>query len=370
MTRVRPVGSRADLRAFLELPYRLHRGDPHWVPPLRFSERDRLSPGKNPFFEHASHQYFLAERDNRVVGRVAAFDDALHNQVHRDNLGSFGFFEAEDAESARGLLTAAEHWARARGRSCLRGPLNPSMNEQAGLLIDGFDTEPMVMMPHNPPEYAAHLESAGYAKVKDLYAWLYDLRHPPPERIAQLADRVCRRYGLIVRPIELKEFALATDRLRELYCSAWESNWGFVPPALKEFRHTADSLRWVFDPRCAVLAELDGKPVGCAIAILDLNQALQGTGGRLFPLGLYRLLSLRKHVSRARLLLLGVLAEYRHCHLYPALLHQLHRQAQGGPIQQCEFSLVLEDNRDVNQPAEAAGLLRYKTYRIYQKHLG
>ena len=368
MTRVRPVVSRADRRAFLDLPYRLHRTDPHWIPPLRLAERDRLSSKKNPFFEHAAHELFLAERDGRVVGRIAAIDDARHNDVHHENIAAFGFFEAETRDDARALFEAVEAWAAARGRDAVRGPLNPSMNDQAGLLIDGFDTDPMVMMPHNPPEYGTFIEAAGYSKVKDLFAWLFDMRRPVPDVMVQLAERVKQRYQITVRPLALAEFSREVDRLREIYCGAWENNWGFVPPTEREFRHMANDLKQIFDPRGAVIAEVGGRPAACAIAIPDINQALKGTDGRLFPLGLYRLLRLKKYCTQARLLLLGVLSEFRSYRLYPLLVHQLHQQGQGA-YQQVEFSWILEDNRDINQPAEAAGAVRYKTYRIYQKRV-
>jgi len=167
---VRPVHGARDFRRFLNYPYLRHRRDPHWIPPLRIAERDRLRPQKNPFFAHADHALLLARRDGVVCGRIAAFDDRLHNETHGDNIASFGFFEAEDADTARALLGAVEAWAAQRGRTGVRGPLNPSLNEEAGLLVDGFDTDPMLLMPHNPPEYAAFVEAAGYTKVKDLYA--------------------------------------------------------------------------------------------------------------------------------------------------------------------------------------------------------
>ncbi len=370
MIDVRPVAGRRDFRAFLDLPYRLNHDDPHWVPPLRLAEKERLTPGKNPFFEHAAHVLLLAWRDGRAVGRIAAFDDELHNQMHGDSVASFGFFEAEDAETTIALASAAEAWGRARGRTNMRGPLNPSLNDQAGLLIDGFDTDPMVMMPHNPPAYARYVEAAGYRKIKDLYAWLYDMVKPVPEVVAHLANRARSRYGITVRRLELKEFSREIDRIREIYCGAWEKNWGFVPPTQNEFRHMASELKQIFDPRGAVIAEVNGQPAACAIAIPDINQALKGTDGRLFPLGLYKLLRRSRYIDQGRLLLLGVLAEFRSLHLYPLLVYELQRQAAGPACRRVEFSWILEDNRDINQPAEAAGAVRYKTYRIYQKAIG
>jgi len=334
---------------------------------LRLGEYDRLNPAKNPFFAHADLQLFLAWRDGRVAGRIAATDDRLHNETHRENTAMFGFFEAADAETAAALLTAVERWAAGRGRSQVRGPINPSLNDSCGLLIDGFDTDPMLLMPHNPPAYGAFIEAAGYRKVKDLYAWLWDLAQPLPMAIARLAQRHRDQLRLTFRPIRMAEFAREADHLRDLYVSAWERNWGFVAPTREEFQHVAKEMKPIFDPRCAVVGEADGRMVACAVALPDVNQALKGTGGRLFPLGLVRLLARSRYIDQARLLLLGIDPAFRSIGVYPLLLAELNAQVTGGPYKRVEFSWVLEDNRDINQPAEMAGAKRYKTYRLYQK---
>jgi hypothetical protein len=366
---VRPVSNRRELHRFVDYAYERNAGDPHWVPPLRMAERERLTPRKNPFFAHADVELLLAWRGGRVAGRIAAIDDRRHNDTHRDNTAMFGFFEAADDDAARALLGAVEAWARTRGRARVRGPINPSLNESAGLLVEGFDSDPMLMMPHNPPEYAAYIESAGYAKIKDLFAWLYGLDGDPPPVIAKLAARLREKSRIVVRPLDLKQLTREVERLRVIYCGAWERNWGFVAPTEAEFERLATELKPIFDPRCAVCAEVDGTPVACAIAIPDINQALKGTSGRLFPLALIRLLFRARYVNQMRLLLLGVDPAYRSLGLYPLLLFELHRQVQGGPYHRVEFSWVLEDNRDINQPAEMAGATRYKTYRIYEKSL-
>jgi hypothetical protein len=366
---VRPVSGRRDFSRFIDYAYDRNAADPHWVPPLRMAEHDRLTPGKNPFFAHADVELFLAWRADRVAGRIAAIDDRLHHETHRDNLAMFGFFEAEDAEATQTLLGTVEAWARARGRARVRGPINPSLNESAGLLVDGFDTDPMLMMPHNPPEYAAFLESAGYRKVKDLFAWLYDCARDPPPVIAKLAERVRNRERIVVRPLKLSEFTREIERLRAIYCDAWAENWGFVAPTEAEFHRLATELKPIFDPRCAVCAEVDGHPVACAVAIPDINQALRGTNGRLLPFGLIRLLFRKRYITQMRLLLLGVESPYRALGLYPLLLCELHRQVKGSAYRRAEFSWVLEDNRDINQPAELAGARLYKTYRLYEKAL-
>lgn len=364
---IQPVSGRREFRQFVDYAYRRNAGDPHWIPPLRLSEQDRLTQSKNPFFAHADADLLLAYDGNTVVGRIAAIDDRLHNQVHGDNAAMFGFFEAEHRESAHALLAAVEDWARARGRTLLRGPINPSLNESAGLLVDGFDTDPMLLMPHNPREYADHIESAGFSKAKDLLAWLYEIDRGVPPVVEKLAQRVCERERLVVRRLNVAEFAREVERLRTLYSAAWAHNWGFVPPTGDEFRRLAKELKPIFDPRCAICVESAGAMVACAVAIPDINQALKGTNGRLFPSGLMRLLLRARYVDQARLLLLGILPEYRTRGLYPLLLFELQRQMRGGPYRRIEFSWVLEENRDVNQPAEDAGARCYRRYRIYQK---
>lgn len=367
MIEISRVESRRDFSRFIDYAYERNANDPHWVPQLRLSERERLTPKKNPFFAHADVELLLARRDGRITGRVAAIDDRLHNDKHRDNVAMFGFFEADDAATAQALLGAVETWARARGRSFVRGPLNPSLNESAGLLIDGFDTDPMILMPHNPREYAGFIESAGYAKVKDLYAWLWDLDRDPPDVVVRLAERVRERHRVTVRPFDLSEFTREVERLRRIYIAAWDRNWGFVPPTEAEFQRIASEMKPIFDARCAVAAEVDGRPVGCMVAIPDINQALKGTTGRLSPKTIWRLLTRRRYIDQGRVLLLGIEPEYRSIGLYPVMVMALREQAKGGPYRRAEFSWILEDNRNINQPAEQAGARRYKTYRIYQK---
>lgn len=366
---VRAVSGRGDIRRFVDYLYQRNAADPHWIPPLRIGEFERINPSKNPFFAHADVELLLAWRGGTVVGRIAAIDDRLHHETHGDNLAMFGFFEAEDGAAAAALLAAVEQWARARGRTSVRGPISPSLNEMCGLLVDGFDTDSMLLMPHNPPEYGAQIEAAGYAKVKDLFAWIHLLQCELPALFARTARRLRDKHRITIRPLNLAEFTREVERLRAIYCTAWERNWGFVPPTAAEFRRIASELKPIFDPRCTVCAEVDGEMIACLVAVPDINQALKGTNGRLFPLGLLRLLRRKRYISQVRLLLLGIDARYRGLGLYPLLLAEWHRQLQGTEYTRAEFSWVLEDNRDINHAAAAASARQYKTYRIYEKTL-
>src|SRR5262249_37175083 len=228
-----------------------------------------------------------------------------------------------------------------------------------------------LLMPHNPREYAAFVESAGYRKVKDLFAWRYDLDRPVPELVTRIADRLRARLNLTIRPIRVAEFTREADRLREIYATAWEGNWGFVAPPVEEFRHIAHEMKPIFDPRAALVAEApDGRLVACIVALPDINQALKGTNGKLFPLGLLKLLRHKRYIDQGRVLLLGIDREYRTIGLYPLLMVELKKLTSGTQYKRVEWSCILADNRNINQPAEWAGAVRSKTYRIYEKALG
>ena len=368
MTAVVSVASDADRRRFIDFPYARYEGDRHWVPPLRRDEHRRLSP-RNPFLAHADMNLWLAIDEGRVTGRIAAIDDRLHNETHREAVTWFGFLEAADQRSAAALLGAVEQHARARGSTALRGPANPSLNESAGLLVEGFDQDPSVLMPYNPPEYAAWVERFGCRKVKDLLAWHLDLGVGPCQRIARIADRVGRRSGIEVRPIRLSAFDRELQVLRGMYERAWRHNWGFVAPTEAEMRQLAEDLRPIVDPDVVLFAELHGRPVGCAVAIPNVNRVLKRMQGRLFPFGLVHFFRRRAIIDDVRVVLLGVDPDVRLTGLYPLLIAELQRRAVARGYRAAELSWTLEDNDAVNAGIEAAGAHRSKTYRLYEKSL-
>lgn len=364
-----PVTTARQRRQFVELPYSLYAGHPHWVPPLRRDERRRLSPRHNAFLAHAEMDLWLATANGRITGRVAAIEDRRHNEAHGEAVTWFGFFEAENAETADALLAAVEQRARARGSLAVRGPANPSLNESAGLLVDCFDEAPSVLMPYNPPTYPAFVEAAGYRKLKDLLAWDIDLSVPLGDRMTRLADRAARRHRISVRTVDMRREAFARDLkiLQSIYCAAWTENWGFVPPTDAEMRQLALDLRPVLDPELVLFADIDGRSVACAVAIPDVNQVLKRMNGRLFPFGILHFLRRRAIVDRARLLLLGVLPELRGIGLYPLLVVEIHTRAVARGYRRGELSWTFEDNDAINAGIEAAGGRRYKTYRLYEK---
>ena len=370
MITVRPVESRADLKTFIDLPYQKYRGDSTWVPPLRISEKEKFNPKKNPFFEHARMDLFLAERDGSVVGRVAGIDDDLHNATHGDNLAFFGFFEAADEDVAAALFEHVEAWAKLLGRDTLRGPANPSMNDGAGFQIDAFDTDPYVMMPSNPSEYPRYAEQAGYHKAKDLYAWMFDHYKSDFERLHRLAERTRRRFEFTTRTPDIKNnFDAELAIVKRFYNTVWENNWGFVKYTEAEFDHLAAELKLIADPDVIIFLEKHGEVIGLALVLPNLNQVLKKMDGRLFPLGFVHYLNRGNIVSEARLPILGVIPEHRRKGLELVLIDEVIKRTRAKGYMRGECSWILEDNDDMNKGIQAAGAELYKRYRIYQKEL-
>jgi GNAT superfamily N-acetyltransferase len=367
-TEVRSVGSRPDLKQFIKYPFAKYRDEPHWVPPLSISEREQFDSKKNPFYEHARIELFLAERGGEVVGRVAAIDDDNHNLTHGENLVFFGFFEAKDARAAEALLARVEQWGRERGRSAVRGPANPSLNHSAGFLLDAFDADPFVMMPYNPPDYPEYVSQNGYRKAKDLYAWLFEVGQDI-DRIGRLAARVRRRHNLVIRPVDMKRWDEEIERFRDLYNRAWERNWGFVRYTDAEFDHLASEFKLILDSELVALAEVDGELAGVTVVLPDANQVFKRMRGRLLPFGILYLLNRKRIMDQVRLPILGVAPEHRNKGIELAMIHELYGRAIAKGYYRCECSWTLEDNGPMNHIIEAGGARLYKTYRIYQKEV-
>jgi GNAT superfamily N-acetyltransferase len=373
MVSVRSVDSRADIKRFIGSPFERYRHDPHWVPPLLIDEHQKFNPKKNPFYRHAQMELFLAYRTGgEVVGRVVAIDDELHNQTHEDNIAFFGFFEADDQATAEALLNHVEGWARRRGRSAVRGPMNPSLNDGAGFQIDAFDTDPYIMMPYNPPEYPRYAEAAGYRKIKDLYAWLFDTSWSAPERIGRLAERVRRRQeGLVIRPADMKRFRAELEILKRIYSEeAWGHTWGFVRYTDAEFDRLASELKLIADPSIILFAEVDGQTAGVAVGLPDANQLFKRMRGKLLPFGVFHFLNRKRIIDQMRLPILGLMPEYRNKGLDLVLMHDIYERAIAAGYKRAELSWTLEDNKAINHAIETGGAKLYKKYRIYQKTLG
>ena len=372
---MRPVDSARDLRAFIDLPYRLHRQDPMWAPPFKAEIRDMLSREKNPFFEHAEAAYFLGEKEGRIAGRIAAIANHLHNEVHGDAVAFFGFFECEnDLDLARELLRAAGDWARERNFDALRGPASFSVNDECGLLVQGFDQPPALMMPHNPPYYVELLEAAGFFKAKDLFGFWggHSERYEPvPERLTRAIEVMQKRQGIVLRPFRKDRFAEEVQLIKDLYNSSWERNWGFVPMTDAEIDHLARRFKPILIPEITPFAEKDGRAIGFGVALPDLNQVLMSNrSGRLFPAVLKLLWALkRQQIRRARVPLLGVIPQFRGKGVDSMLYHRIWTEAAKHGIYRGEAGWTLEDNPAINRGLEKMGFRHYQTYRMYEKTL-
>ena len=366
---IAPVAGRRDIEAFVALPYELHRRDPCFTPPLRRDVRAQLDASRNPFFRHAARELFLARCEGRVTGRIAAIHDAAHERVHRDGAGFFGFFETTpDPAVVEALLEAAAGFLRARGCLRLRGPLSPSINDEAGLLVDGFETPSVVMMPHNPPSYPRLVEGAGFRKLKDLVAFEHTV-DALPERLLRATRIVERRHGIATRTVNMRRFPREVELVKRLVNSGWQSNWGAVPFDDAEIAELARQLKPVVVPQLVVFAEARGEPIGFAAAIPDMNVALRANpSGRLFP-GILKLLCARRSITRLRVVLLGVLPEWRGRGVDALLYRRIWENARARGFSWAEAGWVLEDNHAMINALRRMGFRSYKTYRIYERAL-
>jgi len=365
-----PVRSRRDLRQFLSLPWKIYQENPYWVPPLLSEVKRLLNRRKHPFHLHAEVEYFLAVRGAEVVGRIAATVNHQYVQFHSQPVGFFGFFESrDDPEVATALLRAAEQWVTVREMHRMLGPMSFSTNEECALLIEGFQSAPAVMMPYNPPYYARLIEGAGYVKAKDLLAYFLDGNIPPPKRLVRGVAHLQQRNDIIIRPVNLRRFRQDVDLIQEVYNSAWERNWCFVPMTPEEIADLAKQLRMIGNPNLCLLAERQGETVGFALGLPDYNQALRHINGKLFPIGLLKLLWYRRYINSARVLALGLKSGFRNMGIDAMLYLRLWQEApqNGYPFVECSW--ILEDNWPMRRGLERMGGKITKTYRIYEKDL-
>jgi hypothetical protein len=374
---IRRVQSGRDRRSFLELPYRLYKSDPHWVAPLRIAQKDILNVAKHPFYRTSEVEMFLAERSGLVVGRIMAILNRAHNEFHHEKAGGFGFFEVEeDAEAASALLDAARQWLRQRGAEVMRGPFNPSTNYECGLLVDGFESDPFVMMTYNPVYYAGLLERCGFRKAMDLYAYSVDhesLLHR--DKLKRVAERARSKTRLTLRTVNLKDFANEVERLRAVYNDAWSKNWGFVPVTRDEFEHLAKDLKQIVDPKVVYIAErleegaTEPSAVGFFLAVPDFNQALKKAKGRLLPFGILKLLWHSRKIHSIRIITMGTIKELQSLGVAAIFYDEVYSKVPEHGYGSGEMSWILESNTLMNRSAELLGGKRYKTYRIYETTL-
>lgn len=368
---VRPIGSSRERKQFVTLPWRIYRDDPDWVPPLIRDELEFISPKHNPFFEHADVEHFIAWKGPEPVGRIAAIHNRLHNEFHGDRVGFFGLFEcADDPSVASALFEAAEEWLRSKGCDTMRGPMSYSTNDTCGLFVEGRPGPPYIMMPHNPPYYARLIESFGFEKAKDLLAYVITDDVSFQSHVDRIDRLIKRKRNVVVRSIDKKRWDDEVEVVRDIYNSAWERNWGFVPYTRHEFDHMARSMKQIVDPTLVAILEVDGRPVGFGLALPDANIATREANGRLFPFGLIKILLALRKIDRARVPILGLLEEYRG-RGYDALLYvHLFRNGVAKGYREGELSWILEDNMPMRRGIEKFGGTVYRTYRVFDKPIG
>jgi GNAT superfamily N-acetyltransferase len=371
---VTPVRTWREKREFIELPFRLHANDEPWVPPLRIERRLFLSPRFNAYFKHADAQLFLARRDGRAVGRISAQIDHAFNTYQQNDWGMFGFLELEgDPEVAARLFDTAAAWLRERGRDRMVGPMDFAMNDESGIVIEGFEREPMVKQPWHPPYYQRLCEGAGLTKAIDLYMWELhvDDRSAVHPSIFELAEKLEPEHGVRIRKMTRRSLRKDLDLFGETWNDAWKDNWGFVPYSKEDLDHYAQELQLVFDPHWFMVAERidDGEAVGVAITVPDINQVLKKMNGRLLPFGWWHFLRRRKIIDRVRVGFLGVKKAYQHTGVAAGLFAEHYDMAEQTPQSWGEEGWILETNDAMNRAMEGMGGKIVKKYRVYERPL-
>lgn len=372
---VRPVTTGSDRKRFIDFPYALYRANPYWIAPLRRDVAHTLDPKKNPFYQHGRIQLFLAEDTaGRVVGRIAAIVNGMHLKKYEDGNGFFGFFECEDRyETAEALFEAAAGWLREQGMTGVRGPANPSLNDTAGLLVDGFEREPSLLMPYNPPYYSDFLKRYGFGSVMTMWAYYVHKKYVQVDKLRRGVELVYRRNpGLALRTLDMSRFDEEARAVLEIYNDAWSANWGHVPMTDAEFARLTADLKQIVDPKMVFILEKDGEPVAFSICLPNLNLALKHVpDGRLFPTGLLKLLGYAKFggIYEVRMPLMGVRRAYQG-RAFDAVL--VLATIENGPslgYDACEMSWVLDSNKVLINALEAMGGVVDKEYAMFEKTL-
>lgn len=369
---IRPVRTKRERRAFIKMPWRIYREDPHWVPPLISDQKAFLDPKRGVFFDHGEAELFTAYRDDIPVGRISAHINHLHEDIYHDRKGFFGFFECEnDRESAGALFASAEEYLRSKGRKICDGSLSFGIYDEVGILVDGFDTDPYLLNVHNPPYYKELIENAGYKKSVDWYAYRGYLKsyNNLDQKLFRIKDKAMKRAGLTLRPLDQKNPDKEAHIIKDLFNSAWDKNWGHVPFTDSEIKRFTNELVRIVVPELSLFAEKDGKVVGFTLSTYDANVAVKKINGRLFPFGFLILLKNLKRTDRFRLIMMGVLEEYRSRGIEHALYMTIAKNGLDMGFKELEMSLVVETNTAMVRIMEKFPVEVYKTYRIFQKKL-
>jgi GNAT superfamily N-acetyltransferase len=371
---VSEITTRRERSAFIKFPWQIYSNDPAWVPPLIIERKEFINRKRHPFYQHGDAALFVARKNGKIVGRIMASDDPNYNSLHESNVGCFGQFDSiDDHHVAAALFEAAGNWLRAKGRTEMMGPIDYSTNYLCGLLIDGFQFPPTILTAHNPPYYQRLIESCGFFKAKDWYAWWFADPAKAMAHLQRLAARFKARCPATIRTVNLRKLRDESRRLRQIYNQAWEKNWGFVPFTEAEIEFMTKELKPLLVSEFAWFAEIGDEPVGFTLCLPDINVVLADLNGRLtrfgLPIGLIRLLFYKKRARKGRLIALGVTEKYRRAGIAEMLVLRVMEETMIKRGITGELSMTLEDNFMINRFLEAIGAHRYKTYRIYSKSL-
>lgn len=365
---IRTVKSKRDLMQFIKLPWKIYKDDPNWVPPLIMDRKHILDREKNPFYKHASMEMFLAVKNGELVGRIAAIKNDLHNKYHDDNVGFFGFFECiDDQMVADALLNEASQWLKSKGCDAMRGPANPSSNDEYGMLIDGFDDQPRILMPYNPEYYIKLCETFGLSKIKDLNAYkLENQKVLSSEKLKRVAEIAQKRAGLVIEQLDMKHFNRDLDKVKYVYNKAWAPNWGFVPLTEEELDAMAKDLKPLAEPSLVLFGRIGEEIVGFALVMLDYNYAFKKMNGRLFPFGFIKMFTEKKKIPWCRIITLGIIPEYQKKGLDAVFYYEIVNRAHNIGVDLGEASWILEDNEMMVRGANTMNGTLYKRYRVFQ----
>lgn len=363
-----PVKTKKDLKAFIDFPFSLYKNHRYWVPPLKQEVYKLFDKTKNPFWDHAEREFFLAYRGTRIAGRICAIVDYNFIEFWNEKTGYFGFFECdEDEEAVAALIDHVVQFHKAKGMTQFIGPLNPSTNDEVGMLVEGFYTPPSIMMPHNFEYYPRLCEHAGLTKAKDLHAYYVDMKDAPFDYLERLCSIVRRRVqDLKVRPINMDDFRNEVQRIKEVYNDAWSRNWGFVPMTDAEIDAMAENLKPLIKPELVIMVEVDNTPAAVSLSVPNYNYVLKRLNGRLGPIEMLKFLYYKNQIKEARLMVMGVRKQYRKMGLESLLFLESFRAGQALGYTGGELSWVLEDNASTNREIVKMGGELYKKYRIYK----
>lgn len=374
--KIREVSGKKGVREFVDVMWKIYdqKSFPQWVPPLRLAVIEALDTENNPFYKRATLQLFIAEKDGKVAGRIAAVENSAHNEFHNDKVGFYGFFECiEDQEVANELFKAAEKWLKAKGLTSMQGPMNPSTNHECGLLVRGQSQHPTIMTTWNPKYYEELHDRYGLTKAKDLVAYII-AREKNAELPQRVKDHVAKlrsqNSNVKFRDFNVKDFKNEVSKCFDIYNSAWEKNWGFFPMTKEEFEFAAKDMKMILDPKMAFMAEVDGKPAGFMLALPDMNHVFKRIpSGKLLPTGIFKLLVGKKLVKSVRIITLGVKPEFRGNGIFALFTYEAFERAHKYGYLAGEASWVLEDNVEMNKPWQDLGAPLYRRWRIYEKQL-